>query len=126
MRYIVHDALGKILRHGTCPDADFIHQASNPGETVIEGVVNDATQYILAGVLTDKAPMPVTVNKTVVNENEAVILSNVPVGTLASVDGDKTIVNDGTLEVIFDTSGEYKIRLSLFPYLDYEVTIKCN
>jgi hypothetical protein len=126
MNFMVYDSTGRIVRHGSCPEVDFLSQASHPGEMVMEGTANDSTQYILDGVLTDKPAQPMTVDKTVVNVNEPVTIANVLPGTSAEVDGESAIVDDGILEVIFDTSGEYGIRLSLFPYLDYEATIKCN
>jgi hypothetical protein len=49
MRFIVYNPLGQILRHGSCPDVDFLHQAHNPGETVMEGEADDSKHCIVDG-----------------------------------------------------------------------------
>jgi len=52
--FVVFVASGQILRTGSCPDADLPLQ----GENVIEGVANDATQYIQNGTVVDMPPKP--------------------------------------------------------------------
>jgi hypothetical protein len=52
--FIVFVASGQILRTGSCPDADLPLQ----GENVIEGVADDATQYVQNGVVVDMPPKP--------------------------------------------------------------------
>lgn len=52
--FIVYDKLGKILRIGSCQENDFYFQ----GENVIEGVANDATQYIENQQIVNMPPKP--------------------------------------------------------------------
>jgi hypothetical protein len=52
MNFIIYNNIGEILRTGSCPEEMFLIQAQD-GETVIEGVANDFTQYIADGVVTD-------------------------------------------------------------------------
>jgi tRNA(Leu) C34 or U34 (ribose-2'-O)-methylase TrmL len=51
--FIVHDSEGNILRTGTCAESDLSLQAGI-GETVVEGVADDATQRFLNGELISK------------------------------------------------------------------------
>lgn len=52
--YIAYKLTGQITKTGVCAGADFYLQ----GEHVIEGVANDATQYIQDGELVDMPPRP--------------------------------------------------------------------
>ena len=52
MNFIIYNSTGTILRTGSCPNSMLSIQAQN-GETVIEGVANDQTQYIADGEVTD-------------------------------------------------------------------------
>lgn len=52
--FIVYTLKGEILRTGQCQDSDLFLQ----GEYVIEGMANDATQYIENGQIIDMPPKP--------------------------------------------------------------------
>jgi hypothetical protein len=52
--FIVFDLNGQILRTGLCLDVDFHLQ----GENVIEGIADDATQYIENDQIVDMPPKP--------------------------------------------------------------------
>ena len=52
--YICFEQNGKIIKTGVCPDKDLHLQ----GENVIEGIANDATQYIANGKVVDMPPRP--------------------------------------------------------------------
>ena len=54
--FIVYDADGKILRVGSCPDADYAIQCA-PDELIMEGVADDEAQCIVDGHVVDK-PTP--------------------------------------------------------------------
>lgn len=56
--FIVFNAVGTILRTGSCQDGDLEHQAQ-AGEFVIEGVANEATQKIVNKLVVDKPPVVV-------------------------------------------------------------------
>jgi hypothetical protein len=53
-KFIVYLSNGKIIRTGNCPSSDFYLQ----GEHVIEGIANDALQYIQEGEVIDMPPKP--------------------------------------------------------------------
>ncbi len=52
--FIVYDSGGIILRTGTCVDSDFSLQAGE-GESLIEGIADDATQIIVNGEVVAKS-----------------------------------------------------------------------
>ena len=52
-QFFVHDTDGNILKTGSCTEADLPLQAS-VGETVVEGVADDATQIYVNGSLQQK------------------------------------------------------------------------
>lgn len=55
--FIIHDANGKILRTGSCPD-DHIELQAQAGEIAIEGVANDIKHYIANGALVEYPAKP--------------------------------------------------------------------
>lgn len=124
--FIVHDREnGRIVRLGYCADDDFLLQAGE-GEIVVEGTADDAKQCVIDGQVVDRPPMPYFLDRDSVPIGEVVTFSSLPVGVEINVDGDIVVVNDRILALTFDTTGDYRVRLSLFPYLDKEVMITCN
>jgi hypothetical protein len=55
--YIIYNALGQILRTGSCAESDFDVQAQT-GEFIIEGQANQLTQYIKDKQVADLPPQP--------------------------------------------------------------------
>lgn len=53
-KYIVFNEQGQILRTGSCADADLLIQGAN----VLEGIADDASQYIQDGVVVDMLSKP--------------------------------------------------------------------
>ena len=56
-QFIVYDDQGFILRSGNCADSDINLQAGD-GELVMEGIANNSSQMVVAGVVCNK-PEPV-------------------------------------------------------------------
>jgi len=119
---------GRILGTGQCPN-NMVDMQKGDNEILILGKANESLHYFdFSGpspVRRDKVPLPISINKMAVTIGEEVVISGIPIGTRAEVDGDVAIINDGTLEMTFDTFGEYTITLELFPYLDWKGTIIC-
>lgn len=86
MNFIIYDPTGLILRTGVCPEEMLSIQAQM-GETVIEGMANYFTQYIIDGVVTDYT------------EEELLAKSNIPYGYKWQMP-ERTIVQDLTTEQI--------------------------
>lgn len=60
--YIIYNVSGKILRTGTCSNADFEKQVGM-GEFVMEGKANDSTQKIVGNEVVNKTPEEVETDK---------------------------------------------------------------
>jgi hypothetical protein len=58
MNFVIHDATGKILRTGKCPDAMIKLQAQE-GEFVIEGIADDCLHCIVNGKIVERE-VPIT------------------------------------------------------------------
>jgi len=129
--FIVYNAAGTILRTGNCQDETLAYQAYS-GETVMEGTANDATQYIVAGVVTDKPVLGSAIDKTdmLANGVEVATISGLPNPTQALILGggsnQNVTVIDGTLELTFDLAGIYKVILTAINKLPQEYLINAT
>lgn len=56
-RFIIYNTFGEILRAGNAPD-DMIAIQAQPGESVMEGTADEATQYVEGGQIVDKPTQP--------------------------------------------------------------------
>ncbi len=127
--FIIYDADGVILRTGTCL-ATMRELQAHDGEFVLEGIANDATQYVDATrTIKDKLPLGGIPNKTsaIADGNDLVIIENLPNPTTASLRGpgvsQTVLVTDGALELTFTVPGEYRVQLSARHRLGQEVVI---
>lgn len=127
---IYKTATGEIVGIVSAPESVIGLQCGS-GERYIEGHADDARQYVDLDTLAvvDKPAMPVsgfTPDTVAADGYTAVEYTGFPVGALVSVDGPvpgRGVIDDGRLELVFYEPGEYRIRASLFPYLDWEVVI---
>lgn len=55
--FTVYDSSGKILRSGSCPEYDYENQ-NLPGELILEGLSDAATQYVDNGIIVDMPERP--------------------------------------------------------------------
>jgi len=124
--YIVYNSVGEILRTGYCPD-EMINIQAQAGESVIEGIANDVTQYMLNNTVTDKSVMSLSTDKVTITANgiDASITTGLPNPSYIYINGIRqgTLITDGVLEFTVDTPGVYKIKIESFPYLDYEFEV---
>ncbi|MGD9171155.1 MAG: hypothetical protein PVI97_13990 [Candidatus Thiodiazotropha sp.] len=128
VNFYVYDSDGAITRCGSAPDG-MVGLQADEGETAAIGKANDSTQYVLDGIVTDKPEMPVTIDKADVSADgeDIVTISGVPTGALCRVGSLAEVsVDDGSVVLNFDEPGDYVVTLSLFPYLDYRVTISAT
>lgn len=126
--FIVHDSNGVILRTGSCPDSMLLEQAQ-AGQTAIEGIANDVTQYISVGAVTNKPALGSTIDKTTILANgiEIATISGLPNPTQATITGggasSTMTVIDGVLALTFNVTGVYKVRLTAINKLPQEYSI---
>ena len=128
MEYIVYDPMtGEIKWGGYCSPRDYDLQATE-GYSVVEGSlsrVQIGMKMIVDGALVDRPFLPFFMSADSVPVDGTITISSLPEGVRVNVDGDDVTVNDHSLTLTFDCPGEYVVRMSLFPYLDKEVTITC-
>lgn len=141
---VYETATGAIRSSGRCHEDDLQLQDFITGTSVIEGASGPDTHYVLDGVITEKIAMP-AFDKTAiyVDLSDAATVTGLPNPTTATitgneyalVDGELTqslkatehLITDGTLRLVADTWGEYRVRLDAgIAYRVVEVTITCN
>lgn len=126
--YVIYNSTGEIVAHGSMIQAlDFDLFVLESGETALATTeeVDRSVSYVLAGVLTDKPTMPITLDTLSVTADDidTITISGVPDTASMTVDGE-TLTADGTdILLTFDAAGTYIITAVLFPYLDYEVSV---
>jgi len=125
---IYDDATGEILRveghsYGVTPTL-------LDGQSYLEGKFNDAIQYVVADVITDKAAMGVSIDKTTADADgvDTATITGVPNGAQVSVvNGFLSLlseaVTDGEVELTAEEAITMKVSLRLFPFLDYDTEV---
>ncbi len=116
---------GKIINIGDCPIDQIADQAID-GYSVIEGIADLDTDYILAGVVTPR-PANTSVIDTVLIAADGVAtctISSIPNPSTVSFTVpvsanpiDTYLETDGTLTFSALEAGEYTISIDSFPYL---------
>ncbi len=117
--FVSYASNGRILWFGLCPS----HMLNIQGALVIAAkAIDDRRQYVKDGVVIDRPINPVTV---LINQS-AVTLQNLPVPSEVTLEDDIYKVEDGELEIVFSYPGTYRIYIKSFPYLDKEIVIENN
>lgn len=117
---VYENATGKILGAAITPTPDLQIPPEGAQQITLEDdqMLELENYYIQNSVLSLRPEMPMTINENIIT---------VPPGTFFSVVGEAVaegISEDGVLDFEFSEPGEYIVRLSLFPYLDKEVTLE--
>lgn len=131
-QYLIFATTGEILRSISCPE-EMLNIQIQANETAMEGIANDSLQYIPDvndPIVTDKLANPTAIDKISVLADgiDQVALSDIPVNAEIAILGLEAGVH--ILEAIgvsdtitFDTVGKYKLTITAFPYLNYEVEV---
>ena len=116
---------GVINRIVSCPD-NLINSQCLENESFILGAFNDENYYINQDNAIMKPIQDTTLSNTSVlaNEIDAVVLQHLPIPCTVTVANAVYEVDDGTLEISFDTPGEYQVTVTSFPYLDKTFTVE--
>lgn len=114
--YVVADASGRILVHGTIPAFMIASQVLNDGETTALGAGAPQTHYVAGGEVLARPANTATL--------DGMTLKGVPVGARVTIEGTDYTVTDGTVELSFSHAGTFAVQVSAFPMLDatFEVT----
>lgn len=86
-------------------------------------------QYVVSGELVSRPINAYILNKSSITADEIdeAIISGIPDGAELFVNKISLgLVSDGAVELTADIPGNLAVRLVLFPYLDYEVTINAS
>lgn len=128
--FCVFNDNGMVVRSGSCPTS-MVNVQAGVGEQVIIGVVNDITQYIENGTITNKPTNTTTIDKVscLADGIDFITLSSIPDNATITISGQGVNINQsiGNSDTItFDLAGEYNLRIESFPSLDYEVIINAT
>jgi hypothetical protein len=115
--YAVYDpSTGEILRVGNCTPDDLAvidAKVAESGHAAIERYDeshNDATAYVLDGVVTIRPAMGATI--------DGLTLSDIPIGAVLTIEGVEYTITDGEAELSFSAAGTYTVTLSHWPHYD--------
>ena len=97
-------------------------------ESVLEGIANDETQYIVNEIITNKVENPATIDKTtlIADGVDAATISVLPNPSLIYVNDEIYTVIDGVFGFTVDTPGNYIVRCTAFPYLIKEFIVNAS
>jgi hypothetical protein len=126
MNYSVYSTVtGEIKKQVSCPSLLINHQLG-PEQAFIPGLFSDITYYIKNEEAVTRPTQTTTLSNTSVlaNEIDAVVLQHLPIPCTVTVANAVYEVDDGTLEISFDTPGEYQVTVTSFPYLDKTFTVE--
>lgn len=130
--YTIFEQNGKIGCVITGPEGCHENYPFPVGGGFVEGRFDSATHYVDT-VTQESAPRPEnpsTIDKNTVDDDgiDFVTISSIPTGTIlriSSVPGTWQI-DDGSVELTFDSSGAYTIYLESFPEKDKEFTVNAS
>lgn len=120
MKFYIADKTGKIVRRGNASLSQITCQRRGD-ETLKIGDCNPDTQYVLAGKLTSKPAMPITIHNTTILSNgvDTSTVSGIPAGAGIEFDGEEFTADGTDLTITVDAPGVYTLIVKAFPYLDF-------
>lgn len=130
--FAVYDSSGRILRCGSGQE-DIAKEQALDGEFVILGdePFNDATQYVLDGVVIDRPILDLRPSKTnVVADGQDVSSMSVPKNAEVFIEAPWYRVSipehEGLIDLSCDWPGRYVVTVRAFPYQDAIVAIHAS
>lgn len=126
--FTVYDSDGRILRSGCCPEA-YVAPQAGPGEFATPFESNDATDYVLYGVVRARPSMATSIPSSAIADGTTpVILNDVPAGAMVTIVGPACM--SGTVDTMTDVKltfavpGEYSVVIECFPYITIEGVVR--
>ena len=116
-QYVIAQANGQITGTGNVPAFMVGAQTPPQGGSIVIGVANWATDYVLNGAITPRPANTATIS--------GMTISNVPnPSTVTIAGGSPTTVTDGEVDLSFTQPGTYTVVVSSWPMLDatFQVT----
>ena len=130
VNFIIYKANGKITRIGYCQNGYIQLQPQDTSETVIEGICDLNTDYILSGTVTTRPTQLTTLDKSILTANgvDVITITNAPTGTFTATNTTTRETVSGSISGsdTFSTTvaGTYEIKIESFPYLDFVTTVE--
>jgi hypothetical protein len=135
--YILYDNDGRIINLVTCDESHLDMMTKTPADVnstefitlnAIEGHCITHLNHIVDGVVTEKLAQQISLDKLeiVADGVDKITLSGSLPGSTLFIEGGGTYLMGGLSDpdtFVTTIPGEYLFRVSLFPYLDYEVKI---
>ena len=124
---IIYDIItGAVVKNVVCTP-DQIRFQIQDGQSAIDGIADGETHYVQSGEKIERPTMLVSIDQTTISADgvDPTTMSGLPTGAEISVNNIIIGMVDESGSFIFttDVPGGYAIRVSLFPWRDYEVTI---
>jgi len=109
-----YDGKGEIHARGYMSEAEALDNAVQYALAPLPALGDELTQYVLNGELANKQPL----RAALVGSS----IKGVPSGASVTIEGVDYIADGSDIELEFSHVGTYKINISLFPWLDTELT----
>jgi hypothetical protein len=127
--YVIHNEDGRILQSGCVVEAMLELQADKAAcRHVLAGVGEPDLHWVKAGNIVERPPLQVSVSANTVraDSSDQVLIIGVPACAAVQVVGPASgcgMADGGVLSFTFALPGTYRIVCTLFPYMDWEVSI---
>ncbi len=129
---VIYDAAGTILCVMSRP---VLADGWKPAHSLLEGQfaleveepVDPDGYFVDRGavdVLKEKQPISATVDRPSFRVSEGCVITGIPPGSYITIEGNRTQIDDGMVELTFAYPGRYSVRIEAFPYLPLEVWLE--
>ena len=113
--YIIYNSKGEILKNISCPPSLISIQIMDQEHYLEHELVNDDEFYVVNGEVVPRPTFSESISGTTI--------SNLPIPTTITTNGNSYTITDGSAELSFSLPGTYKVYLSSFPYQDKVVEV---
>lgn len=113
MNYTMHDAAGRVVITGFCPDG--MGPVPQDGHFMHPEGADLHLDYVASGAIVRRPANPATLTGNTI--------TNIPPGATVSINHIDYSVDDGVVELDFTFPGTYQILVNAFPYLTASFTV---
>ena len=131
--FVIYDiTTGEIVNGINClPDQMEQNVEIGQGFIEVTAFIDDAENYVLAGVITPKPPVTASIDKTTIAPDgvDTVTVTGIPMGSHVTIKGPVSqtgTINDGVASITVNLPGTYVITIEAFPYLKWENSFVAN
>ena len=128
MTIIEYGDIGNILNvtQSSAKLSDYVNGNFIEYTGIQEGRELLTASFVFDGAIKTRPTQQTTLSNTPAHANgiDAIVLQHLPIPCTVAVASTVYEVDDGTLEISFDTPGEYPITITSFPHLDKTFTVE--